>query len=59
VLNVPLLRCPVPAGAPAPAEVVGIGKFYMTVRATNDVLIGEFAGLVRQEQLTGQVELYR
>jgi hypothetical protein len=59
VLNVPLLRCPVPAGAPAPAEVVGIGKFYMTVRATKDELIGEFAGLVRQEQLTGQVELYR
>ena len=59
VLNVPLLRCPVQAGSPAPAEVVGIGKFYMTVKATKDDLIGEFAGLLRQEQLTGQVELYR
>ena len=59
LLNIPLLRCPVPAGSPAPAEVVGIGKFYMTVQASGVDLIGEFAGLIRQEQLVGQVELYR
>jgi Flp pilus assembly protein TadG len=59
VLNVALLRCPVDAGSPASAEVVGVGKFYMTVKATTNVLVGEFAGLLRQEQLAGKVELYR
>jgi hypothetical protein len=59
LLNVPLLRCPVAAGSPAQAEVVGIGRFYMTVKASKDDLIGEFAGLARQDQVAGKVELYR
>lgn len=58
VLNIPLLRCPVPAGSPAPAEVLAVARFYMTVPATQDELFGEFAGLARTESLTGQVELY-
>ena len=58
VLNIPLLRCPVPAGSPASAEVLAVARFYMTIPATKDDLFGEFAGLVRPETLTGQVELY-
>lgn len=59
VLNIPLLRCPVPAGSPAPAEVLAIGKFFMTVRATEKDLFAEFAGLARPGSLGGQVELYK
>jgi hypothetical protein len=59
ILNVPLLQGPVPAGSPAAANVMGIGKFYMTAKATSTDLYGEFVGLVRQEALVGQVELYR
>ena len=59
VLNVPLLACPtVPAGANVPATVQGIGKFFMTVPATQDALIAEFAGSLPDQQLTGPVELY-
>jgi hypothetical protein len=58
VLNVPLLRCPVTAGSPAPAEVLAIARFYMTVSATDQDLFGEFAGLARPESIGGQVELY-
>ena len=58
VLNVPLLHCPVAAGSPASAEVLAIGRFYMTVSATATDLYGEFAGLARPETLGGQVELY-
>lgn len=57
VLNVPLLRCPV-TGSPASAQVLAIGKFFMTVRATDTDLIAEFAGLAKPELLGGQVELY-
>lgn len=59
VLHIPLLRCPVPAATPASAEVLGVGRFYMTVPATKDDLFAEFAGLVRPGTLTGQVELYQ
>lgn len=58
VLNVPLLRCPVPTGGPASAQVLGIGRFYMTVPATETDLFAEFAGLMRPGTLVGQVELY-
>lgn len=59
VLNIPLLRCPVPAGSPMSAEVLAIGKFFMTTRATETELFGEFAGLAKPESLGGQVELYQ
>ena len=59
ILNVPLLHCPVAAGTPAPAEVLAIARFYMTVSATDHDLFGEFAGLARPESIGGQVELYQ
>lgn len=58
VLNVPLLRCPVPAGSPVTAEVLAIGKFFMTVPASDHELYAEFAGLAQPSSLIGQVELY-
>ncbi|MGJ7915264.1 pilus assembly protein TadE [Massilia sp. LXY-6] len=60
VLYVPLLSCKdgVPSGSNVTATVAGIGKFFMTVPATADTLIAEFAGAVQGNQLTGQVELY-
>ena len=58
ILHIPLLRCPVPTGSPASAEVLAIGKFFMTARATETDLFAEFAGLAKPELLGGQVELY-
>lgn len=59
VLNVPLLACPVAAGGPAPASVLAIGKFMMTVPATEKALYAEFGGLAPAHTLGGPVELYR
>lgn len=60
VLNVPLLRCPVTAGlnATSSAEVVAIGRFFMTVSASASDLHAEFAGLAHPSSLSGDVELY-
>ncbi|MGZ3412223.1 MAG: hypothetical protein ACXU80_17945, partial [Xanthobacteraceae bacterium] len=58
ILNVPLLSCPVPSGANVQASVLAVGKFFMTVPATSDKLIAEFAGLAPTKSLTGNVELY-
>jgi hypothetical protein len=58
VLNIPLLSCPVPAGSNVPATVLGIGKFFMTVPATADTLIAEFAGALAEQSISNQVELY-
>lgn len=60
VLNVPLLSCSpsAPSGTNVNATVVAIGKFFMTVPATQESLIGEFAGLVPEQSISGQVELY-
>jgi hypothetical protein len=59
VLNIPLLSCgSVPSGSNVPATVKGIGKFFMTVPATKDSLIAEFAGTVPEDSLTGPAELY-
>jgi len=57
ILHVPLLRCPVGSSGAGPAEVLAVAKFYMTVKATSDDLIGEFTGLARPDALRGQVEL--
>jgi len=59
VLNVPLLRCPVPAGTSATATVIGIGKFFMTVPATSTALYAEFAGMNTETALGGSARLYR
>lgn len=58
VLNIPLLACPVPSGADAQATVRGIGRFFMGVQATSTSLHAEFAGVVPESTLIGQVELY-
>lgn len=58
VLNVPLLACPVPSGTDVQATVRGIGRFFMGVPATSTSLHAEFAGVVPESALIGQVELY-
>lgn len=55
ILNLPLLACPVSGSK---AQVLGIGKFFMTRTATASALYGEFAGLVPEQNLGTQVELY-
>jgi hypothetical protein len=56
VLNLPLLSCPVSGSA---ATVLGIGRFFMTVRADDTRLYAEFAGLADEESLRAQVKLYK
>ena len=60
MLHVPLLSCAgaVPTGAHTTATIVGIGKFFMTVPATQDRLIAEFAGSAPEQSIPGAVELY-
>ena len=58
VLNVPLLACPVSGSANAAATVLAIGKFFMTVPATDTAISAEFGGVVPAESLGGPVELY-
>jgi hypothetical protein len=55
VLNLPLLACPVSGSR---AAVLGIGQFFMTVKADDSHVYGEFAGLVPEQSLGAQVELY-
>jgi hypothetical protein len=56
VLNVPLLSCP---AAGSTANVLAIGRFFMTVPATATTLHAEFAGLASEAGLGVQVELYQ
>jgi hypothetical protein len=56
VLNVPLLQCPVSGSS---ATVLAIGRFFMTVPATNSAIFAEFAGVTTDQQIGGPVELYR
>lgn len=59
VINIPLLSCEtVPSGSNVLATVKGIGRFFMTVPATKDKLIAEFAGTAPENSLVGIVELY-
>ena len=57
VLNVPLLACPVAAGATAAANVLAVARFFMTVPATKDNLYAEFAGIVPEQSLGAPPEL--
>lgn len=57
VLNIPLLSCPLGTGANMAATVKGIGKFFMTVPATKDSLVAEFAGTLPEQQMLGDVEI--
>lgn len=59
VLHVPLLRCPVAPGANVGATALAIGKFFMTVPATETSIHAEFAGTIPENKLTSQVVLYR
>lgn len=58
VLHIPLLACPVPAGSSVGAQVLAIGRFFMTVPATDTSVHAEFAGIVPDHKLAGQVVLY-
>ena len=55
VLNVALLACPVAGNH---AQVVGIGRFFMTAKAEAATLVGEFAGLASEQSLGSNVKLY-
>lgn len=56
VLNVALLSCPV-SGSHATA--VGIGRFFMTVKAAGTALNAEFAGVTPEASVGGRVELFK
>lgn len=55
VLNIPLLSCPVSGNS---ATVMGIGRFFMTVKADDTRLYAEFAGLADEQTLRTRVRLY-
>jgi Flp pilus assembly protein TadG len=56
VLNVPLLNCS--AGAVgATGTILGVGKFFMTSKATATAIYGEFAGLQTGDKLTTSMAL--
>jgi hypothetical protein len=55
VLNIPLLACPVSGDR---ATIRAIGKFFMTVPAKSNLLIGEFAGVTPEQSLGTRVRLY-
>jgi len=59
VLHLPLLSCPVPAGTPSTATVVGIAKFFMMIPASSTALYAEFAGMDTETALGGDARLYR
>lgn len=57
VLNVPLLSC---ASAPSTsANVLAIGRFFMTVPATSTILAAEFAGAVPVASIKGTVGVFQ
>lgn len=56
VLNVPLLNCSAMPGNSA--NVLAIGRFFMTVPATATTLAAEFAGAVPVDSIGGKVELF-
>lgn len=58
VLNVALLSCPVPAGADSSANVLAVGKFFMTIPATASSISAEFAGVLPARALGGEVGLF-
>jgi len=57
VLNVALLACPVAGGGTVSANVLAVGKFFMTVPATATTLYAEFGGAVQDQALGGAIEL--
>ena len=57
VLNIPLLDCTTLPSSQA--DVLAIGRFFMTVPATASTLAAEFAGIVPVQRLDGAVEIFR
>ena len=57
VLNIALLACPLPTGSDVLANVLAIGRFFMTAPATSSMLSAEFAGVADELTLGGPVEL--
>ncbi|WLI91405.1 pilus assembly protein TadE [Massilia sp. R2A-15] len=58
VLNVPLLSCPIATGDGVSADVLAVGKFFMTIPATATSVYAEFGGIIPEKSLSGPVELY-
>lgn len=59
ILNIPLLSCTTSPGESGTAEVLAVGRFFMTVPATATTLHAEFAGTLPQERIIGTVELFQ
>lgn len=59
LLHIPLLACPVAAGASAQAQVRAVARFLLTAPASATAVSAEFAGVVSEQALGGAVELYR
>jgi len=59
VLNVPLLACPVATGVLASANVLAIGRFFMTVPASETSIHAEFGGILPHQRVVGTVELFQ
>lgn len=59
LLHIPLLACPVAAGASAQAQVLAVARFLLTTQASATAVSAEFAGVVSEQALGGAVELYR
>jgi hypothetical protein len=58
VLNIPLLDCS--AGTPpSKASVLAIGQFFMTAKATDTVIAGEFAGTIKGTAAVSSGVLYK
>ncbi|CDG85700.1 pilus assembly protein TadG-related protein [Janthinobacterium agaricidamnosum] len=57
VLFIPLLACPLPAASDVLANVLAIGKFFMTAPAVPGMISAEFAGVVAEQAPGGPVEL--
>lgn len=58
VLHVPLLSCPISPGTNVGATALAIGKFFMTMPATETSIHAEFAGIAHESTIVGQVILY-
>ena len=58
VLNLPLLQCPVRAGAHVGATVLTVRRCFMTRPATPDSLVAEFAALLPESALSGRIDLF-
>jgi Flp pilus assembly protein TadG len=61
ILNVPLLDCPLNEENVSPKRMLGIGRFFMTTRATASPVAvhAEFGGLVSYPQTAASVALFQ